>query len=50
MKLKNQGLIAILLLALLFGWVAVALIWPWLQRTFSEPSLSLAPVLSLILT
>ncbi|MFQ6552259.1 hypothetical protein AAD018_007935 [Aestuariibius insulae] len=49
MKIKNQGFIALLLLALLLGWIVVALVWPWLMRTFSEPSISglIAPLSTL---
>ncbi|MEX6507464.1 hypothetical protein [Jiella sp. M17.18] len=40
-KIKRRLFIALLFLSLLAGWIAIGLLLPWFDTTFSTPSLSL---------
>lgn len=47
LRMKRNFFLFSLLISLLIGWVTVMLIFPWLERTFSDPSLGgLLPVLA----
>lgn len=48
MKIKRNLFLATLLLSLLFGWIVIALVIPWLDNTFSAPSLESAMLVGML--